>query len=54
MNVLPDFREPDNIRLGLSPLYFSFGEVWEMVDRLRLVVTEKRYLQYSSDRPPVT
>lgn len=27
--VIPDFREPDGIRLGLSPLSTSFGEVAE-------------------------
>ena len=25
--VLPDFRAPDSIRLGLSPLTTSFGDV---------------------------
>jgi kynureninase len=54
MQVLPDFREPDNIRLGLSPLYTSFAEVWEAVDRIRRVVEEKRYLRYSEERLPVT
>jgi kynureninase len=47
MDVLPDFREPDNIRLGLAPLYTSFSEVWEAVDRIKRVVEEERYLQYS-------
>jgi kynureninase len=46
MGVLPDFREPDNIRLGLAPLYTSFAEVWEAVDRIRRVVAERRYLRY--------
>ena len=54
MQVLPDFREPDNIRLGLAPLYTSFSEVWEAVDRVRRVVTEERYLQYRQDRLHVT
>jgi kynureninase len=48
MDVLPDFREPDNIRLGLAPLYTSFGEVWEAVDRIKRVVEEERYLQYAA------
>jgi kynureninase len=54
MDVLPDFREPDNIRLGLAPLYTSFGEVWEAVDRLRLVMAEGRYRRYPAERLPVT
>jgi kynureninase len=54
MGVLPDFREPDHIRLGLSPLYTSFAEVWEAVDRIRRVVQEKHYLRYASKRLPVT
>jgi kynureninase len=46
MGVLPDFREPDNIRLGLAPLYTSFEEVWEGVDRIRRVAEERSYLRY--------
>jgi kynureninase len=54
MKVLPDFREPDNIRLGLAPLYTSFAEVWRMVERIRLVVEEERYLRYPQERLSVT
>ncbi len=54
MAVLPDFREPDNLRLGLAPLYTSFREVWEGVDRIRRVVQEGRHLHYSPARTPVT
>ena len=54
MQVLPDFREPDNIRLGLAPLYTSFVEVWDAVARIRQVVVEGRYLNYSAKRLPVT
>ena len=54
MGVLPDFREPDNIRLGLVPLYTSFAEVWEAVDRIRRVVVDERYLGYPDERLAVT
>ncbi len=54
VNVIPDFREPDNIRLGLVPLYTSFMEVWEAVRRIRAVVEEKRYLKYPAARQTVT
>jgi len=54
MKVLPDFREPDNIRLGFSPLYTTFEEVWQGIDRLRQVVEDDRYTKYPSDRLSVT
>jgi kynureninase len=54
MQVLPDFREPDNIRLGLAPLYTTFSEVWETVDRLRRVVIEQRFRRYPPERLAVT
>ena len=33
--VTPDYRGPDSIRLGVAPLYVSFDEVWDGLDRLR-------------------
>ena len=33
--VLPDFRAPSSIRIGLSPLPTSFAEVWDAMDRMR-------------------
>lgn len=54
MKVLPDFREPDIIRLGLSPLYNTFTETWEMVDRIRRVVEGNQYENYPRERLPVT
>lgn len=35
--VVPDFRAPDSIRLGLSPLTTSFGDVRRAIDRLRAI-----------------
>jgi kynureninase len=54
MAVIPDFREPDNIRLGLAPLYTTFTEVWEAVSRIRRVVEERQYLRFSAKRLAVT
>jgi len=54
MNVIPDFREPDNLRLGLSPLTTSFVEVWDGVTRIADVMTHKRYQQYDATRKAVT
>jgi kynureninase len=54
MGVLPDFREPDNLRLAPVALYTSFYEVWEAVDRIRRTVEDRCYQRYSAARLPVT
>ena len=37
-HVIPDFRGPDSIRLGVAPLYTSHADVWDALDRLRGLV----------------
>jgi kynureninase len=37
-DVVPDFRAPNSIRLGLPPLYTRFVDAWDIVDRLALLV----------------
>jgi kynureninase len=54
MNVIPDFRAPDNIRLGFAPLYISFTDIWDGFDRIRRVVEEKRYENYPKQKLTVT
>jgi len=54
MDLIPDFREPDNIRLGIAPLYISFEDIYQGVERIRRVMEEKRYLHYPEGRLAVT
>ncbi len=54
MKVIPDFREPDNIRLGVMPLYTSFEDIWECVDRIEKVIQDRRNLHFSQNRQTVT
>lgn len=54
MNVIPDFRAPDNIRLGFSSLYTSFTEIWEGFDRIKRVIVEKRHERYTKQKLTVT
>lgn len=54
LKVLPDFRKPDNLRLGITPLYTSFEDIYQAVMRMKQVMTEKRYLRYSQTGAKVT
>jgi kynureninase len=36
--VIGDFRAPDVVRFGLTPLYLGYADIWEAVDRLRKVL----------------
>ncbi len=41
--TIPDYREPNGIRLAISPLPTSYTEVWDGLDRLRDLVASDRY-----------
>ncbi len=54
MNVLPDFRKPDNLRFAAAPLFNSYHDIYEAVARLRRVVEERLYEHYPTEAPVVT
>jgi len=54
VRVIPDFRAPDNIRLGIAPLYNTFSEIHRAMARMREIVLNKEYEGYSQERLAVT
>ncbi|MCF8364555.1 MAG: hypothetical protein K9H16_02145 [Bacteroidales bacterium] len=52
--IIPDFREPDNIRLGIAPLYNTYEEIFFAVKRMEKIVGLKLYNSYSNKREVVT
>src|SRR5439155_18997006 len=44
--VIPDFRQPDLIRLSPSPLYNSFADCAETVARLKQIMLARAYESY--------
>ncbi|QIA09450.1 kynureninase [Draconibacterium halophilum] len=54
LKIIPDFREPDNIRFGFTPLYTNFIEVWTTVERLNTIIETKEYECFSMKKKVVT
>jgi kynureninase len=52
--VVPDFRGPDSIRLGLPPLYTRFTDVYDALERLRGLVERGEHRLVRASRLRVT
>ncbi len=52
--VIPDFRTPDRLRIGLAPLYTRFADVHEAFVRLREIMRTGSYHGYPTARARVT
>lgn len=49
-NIIPDFREPNVIRLAPVALYISYEEVYQMVELIKDIMEKKEYENYSKKR----
>ena len=54
VRIIPDFRRPDNVRVGITPLYTSFEDIWRLVERLREVILTREYELFSDEVEGVT
>ncbi|MBC8506855.1 MAG: kynureninase [Chloroflexi bacterium] len=54
VRVIPDFRAPDNIRMGIAPLYNTFTDIHRALTRIREIVVNKEYEKFSEERLAVT
>ncbi|CAL2058588.1 Kynureninase [Streptomyces murinus] len=52
--VVCDYRVPDRLRIGPSPLYTRFTEVWDALARLRQVAAGRAYASRPTDLARVT
>jgi kynureninase len=52
--VLPDYRAPDNIRLGIAPSYNSYADIQSAAMRMRQIVLENSHEKYLAEAPRVT
>mgnify|MGYP002619547599 CR=1 FL=1 len=52
--VIPDFRDPDVIRIGIAPLYNTFEEILDSVVQMELIVANQLYEKFPVQRNAVT
>ena len=53
-NVIPDYREPNSVRVAISPLPTSYVEVWDGFQRLRDLVGTRQYEKVQVDSQRVS
>ena len=51
---IPDFRAPDIIRFGIAPMYNTFEDLYHTVQKLKRIIEEELYLNYSKEMEGVT
>lgn len=49
-NIIPDFREPNVIRLAPIALYNTYEEVYKLVETLEDIIVNKKYETFSNER----
>lgn len=52
--IIPDFREPDNIRIGIAPLYTQFDDLFIAVQQMETIVSQHLYKSFSNQRDNIT
>ena len=52
--VIPDFREPDILRIGLAPIYTSFVEVYDAITMLENILANNSHAKYVSARTGIS
>tara|TARA_B100000686_G_C16694675_1_gene919760 strand:+ start:107 stop:1384 length:1278 start_codon:yes stop_codon:yes gene_type:complete len=52
-STIPDFRPPDMLRFGFSPLYTTFSEIDESISRIETVMSEELFKKWENAKPVV-
>ena len=52
--IIPDYRPENNIRLGFSPLYVSFIDLYDTVMAIKNILENREYLKIDDSKSEVT
>ena len=47
--LIPDFRDPDILRFGITPLYMRYVDVWDAVKLIEAVMSEGAWRDFRAD-----
>lgn len=48
--IIPDFRPPNNIRLGIAPLYNTYEEIFQTIVRIKTIVDAREFERFGGER----
>ena len=54
VKVIPDFRPPNYLRLGIAPIYTSFVDILRAIERVKEIMVTQEYFNIDNERPTVT
>tara|TARA_B100000780_G_scaffold121179_1_gene84859 strand:- start:52 stop:765 length:714 start_codon:yes stop_codon:yes gene_type:complete len=53
-SIIPDFRPNNTIRLGFAPLYVSYMDLFESIERIKEIINNKEFLLIDNSKEAVT
>ncbi len=48
--VIGDFRAPDCVRFGVSPLYLCYTDIWQAVDTIKSTMEQEAWQKFQGQR----
>lgn len=52
-NVIGDFRAPDCMRFGVSPLYLSYLDIWRAIDTIKIIMETETWRKFQGQKKEV-
>lgn len=52
--IIPDFRAPDSIRIGITPLYTTYMDIYKAIDLMSKILENKKYENFSFQKGKAT
>jgi kynureninase len=54
VKIIPDFRPPQYLRLGIAPIYTRYIDLFNSIERIEHIILSQEYLEIDAEKPTVT